>query len=781
MTNRRCRWVNLHPRRPHALELSSFRISTGQGTMTGSRGISPVEESPVARSTRAQQSRRYGFACCNCRHRKVKCDGALPACGKCVLSREQCTYNKRPSLAYAVTLQQQLKAYQERFEQLRAAKDTERDALLTKPVTTGPLQGSSASDFSPSHTSDSAAHGSDEDSSSLQDETSIGTDGQLCFYGSTSLYHISPSDGHQGNAPYSNGRETGEPHARLEQQDAMAAFLGEIPSSLLHGLLDTYWCWPHHLHCVLVKKIFIRDLETLGPYVTPFLLATVLAQAARYSARSDAAEVGRHFAKQARKLLDLDIDRGSSIATIQGLLIFSARECACGRTSQGWLYSGMAFRMARDLGLHLAPKKLSPLFPHFSDEDLAIRNQIFWSCYTWDKTISLCLGRNPAITNVIELPRPDALLDGLDADEEIWEPKAVQGSLFEGLMQHRAFSSTRFVAYCELCVITHDVLDKLYIRRHRTEKDQLLARYLNQTLEKLDEWCVRLPHDLIVQNDSRTMQCPPLHILLLNLVYQTVVMLLCRPYRASSETARVRCTRAAEMTDTLFMLHVRRFGFRCVTWLQTYTMFVACTINVKDLKENRAQDNIIANANLARAASARLDFGLEILRQGAKSTPSAGRCAAIVAQLLNNRDDTSVNPRQLGQQGADNSGLQNCEGQLGVAGLDTQPYTQTTQAVKARETAHDIPLDEQPACIETQQPLGPIRQGDNLQARGPEAPNSESTLPGRPSMFNAGLQSPLIDTSFGWASENLWEDRSWILMDLEFDPNVTYSNAEYEC
>ncbi|KAI0414669.1 fungal-specific transcription factor domain-containing protein [Xylaria grammica] len=742
--------------------------------MAGSRGISPVEQSPVAQPARSRQSRRYGFACCNCRHRKVKCDGALPACGKCVLSREQCTYNKRPSLAYAVTLQHQLKAYQERFEQLRAAKDAERDALLAKPVTTGPLQGCSTSDSSPPHVVDSAAHGSDEDSSSLQEETSIGTDGQLCFYGSTSLYHISPSDGHRGSTLYSNGRETGEPHARLEQQDAMTAFLGEIPSSLLDNLLDTYWCWPHHLHCVLIKKIFIRDLENLGPYVTPFLLGAVLAQAARYSPRSDAAEVGRRFAKQARKLLDLDIDRGSSIATIQGLLIFSARECACGRTSQGWLYSGMAFRMARDLGLHLAPKKLSPLCPHFSNEDLAIRNQIFWSCYTWDKTISLCLGRTPAITNVIELPRPDTLLDGLDADEEIWEPKAVQGSLFGGLMQHRAFSSSRFVAYCELCVITHDVLDKLYIRRHRTEKDQSMARYLDQTLEKLDEWCVRLPRDLLVQDDSKTMECPPLHILLLNLVYQTVVILLCRPYRASSETAKARCTRAAQVTDTLFMLHVRRFGFRCVTWLQTYTMFVACTINVKDLKENREQDNTMANADLARAASARLDFGLEILRQGAKSTPSAGRCAAIVAQLLNNADSTRVNPRQVGQQGAENfeSDLQNDEGQLEITDLDPQPHTETTQAVRTLETASDIHFNKQPAGNESQIPLG------NVRGQGPEALNSGSMLDGRLTTFDVGIQSPLVDTSFGGLSEDFWEGGSWMLTDMEFDLNMTYNNTE---
>ncbi|KAI0466921.1 fungal-specific transcription factor domain-containing protein [Xylaria cf. heliscus] len=731
-----------------------------------------------ARAPRGQ-SRRYGFACCNCRHRKVKCDGALPACAKCVLAREECTYNKRPSLAYAVTLQHQLKAYQELFEQLRASNDAERDSLLAKPITSNKFQGLSTSGSSPPRIGVSITPWSDGESASLEGETSIGTDGQVCFYGSTSLYHIAPSDGHQDTASYTSDRQGRTTDSRREQQDEMALFLGEIPPSLLDDLLNTYWCWPHHLHCVLVKRIFIRDLGALGPHITPFLLSSVLAQGARYSNRPDATEIGCHFAKRARKLLEHDIDRGSSIATIQGLLIFSAREFACGKTSQGWLYSGMGFRMARDLGLHLAPKKLSPLFPHFSNEDLAMRNQIFWSCYTWDKTISLCLGRTPAITNVIELPTADTLLDGHDADEEIWEPPTMKGSLPNSLLQHRSFSSTRFAAYCELCIITHDVLDKLYIRTHRSIKDHLLAHYLNQTIERLDQWSSKLPRDLLVRDDSQTMQCPPLHILLLNLVYQTVVILLCRPYRASSETARARCTRAAHITDTLFMLHVRRFGFRCVTWLQTYTLFVACTINVKDLKENRAENNSIPDADLAHAASARLDFGLEILRQGAISTPSAGRCASLIAQLLNNSHEIPASPRQQdiqGHTGQSEAGRLNAQPLACASAIDE--HTPTLQAVKGPGVMHICSANESPTRDEEQVRLGIARPAGYLQTQVPLGPEDGDMVHDRPVTPAAGLQSSGIEMRFGWAAENIWDDGSWMLMDMEFDPNVTVNNAD---
>jgi hypothetical protein len=61
----------------------------------------------------------------------------------------------------------------------------------------------------------------------------------------------------------------------------------------------------------------------------------------------------------------------------------------------GWLYSGMAFRMAFDLGIHLPSDKLQAFVKSLSTEDIEIRKRLFWSCYTWDKTISIYLGRMP--------------------------------------------------------------------------------------------------------------------------------------------------------------------------------------------------------------------------------------------------------------------------------------------------------------------------------------------------------------------------------------------------
>jgi hypothetical protein len=178
-----------------------------------------------------------------------------------------------------------------------------------------------------------------------------------------------------------------------------------------------------------------------------------LSQAARYSDRPEASILSEHFAQAALISLPTDLDKGSSIPTIQGLLIFSARECGCGRTSQGWLYSGMAFRMMRDIGIHIHPRKLNHLVGHFTPTEMAMRQQLFWSCYTWDKTMSLCLGRPPTMHDSIPLPTAESMVDGLEAEDEPWIPRFTASAGLEVGSPQKARTTSRFVAYCLLCMV----------------------------------------------------------------------------------------------------------------------------------------------------------------------------------------------------------------------------------------------------------------------------------------------------------------------------------------
>ena len=187
--------------------------------------------------------------------------------------------------------------------------------------------------------------------------------------------------------------------------------------------------------------------------------------------------------------------------------------------------------------------------------------------------------------------------------------------------------------------IIDEVLATLYSKPQASQTH--LQDFLDSTLGKLDSWATSLSNDLFVREDSRSISCPPLHILLLkyafsqhpsylivadtafSLLYHATIILLCRPYRSKQERARKMATTAADMIDRLFMLHIRRFRFRVISYLESYTMFVASTINILDLKDGID----------AEAAGARLGLSLEILRN-ATSTPSNARCVEIIEQLM---------------------------------------------------------------------------------------------------------------------------------------------------
>lgn len=197
------------------------------------------------------------------------------------------------------------------------------------------------------------------------------------------------------------------------------------------------------------------------------------------------------------------------------------------------------------------------------------------------------------------------------------------------------------------------ILTTLYYRQKPYIDPQQLQGFLKSSVEKLEEFALNLHPDLFIREDCRLIACPPLHILILkylshlfpslllsfpsntsiSLLYHATFILLCRPYRSQLPRAREMATSAAEMIDRLIMLHIRRFGFRIVTYLESYTMFVASTINMLDLKDGIDKDG----------ARARLALNLEVLRSATgtpsstrcvTSSPSIERCVTIIESLL---------------------------------------------------------------------------------------------------------------------------------------------------
>ena len=91
---------------------------------------------------------------------------------------------------------------------------------------------------------------------------------------------------------------------------------------------------------------FLRDMALGGPYFSKFLLMSIYALAGRHSSldsdETSMVRKGEVFMEKAKLLL---LDEISSpkpkIPTIQALLILGGRQCAVGKISEGWLYTGM--------------------------------------------------------------------------------------------------------------------------------------------------------------------------------------------------------------------------------------------------------------------------------------------------------------------------------------------------------------------------------------------------------------------------------------------------------
>lgn len=147
------------------------------------------------------------------------------------------------------------------------------------------------------------------------------------------------------------------------------------------------------------------DMQVLGPYYSHTLMNAMLSHSIRWG-KSDPAtrqkleeayEGGAVFGRHARAMVFDELSRGvTAIPTVQTLLLLSAQECSLGNSAQAYVYSGIAFRLIDHLGICVDSAKYAASV-HLSDEDVEIRNRLFWSCYLWDKIISLYLGRSPVL------------------------------------------------------------------------------------------------------------------------------------------------------------------------------------------------------------------------------------------------------------------------------------------------------------------------------------------------------------------------------------------------
>jgi hypothetical protein len=281
-----------------------------------------------------------------------------------------------------------------------------------------------------------------------------------------------------------------------------------LPEATVRHLLHTHWTWVHPAFMFVHKETFLRDAATGGEFYSPLLLSVICLHSTRFTDH----HLDEELLARTRLYLGHAIHQESSIPMTQALLQHSAREIGRGNLSQAWLYSGMGFRMAADLGLFTQPWIEHDDMTTEQARRYQISRQLAWSCFLWDKIISLYFGRHPTIS---EPPAATISFDESSDGDELWHPYDAQDNRDYPLVQSQKLAC--FTNFCKLSIIINDVLFNIY-GKQRTHN---VLEFIRSARQRLREWRHNSPNGLRIDvfgSPDERFHCPPQHILTQKLV-----------------------------------------------------------------------------------------------------------------------------------------------------------------------------------------------------------------------------------------------------------------------
>lgn len=211
-----------------------------------------------------------------------------------------------------------------------------------------------------------------------------------------------------------------------------------------------------------------------------------------YGSPEDSRTKGDHFFAEAKRLVfDNDEYATPCLATTQALALMSVREAGCGREARGWVYSGMSFRMAQDVGLNLDSGLITGDKMKMNEDEIDARKMTFWGCFLFDKTWSNYLGRMPQLPkNSYNVSKYEVYPD---EDGDSWAPYTDSG--FDQSLGQPARTRAIGLQLSKLCEISSDLLLFFYHPKHigRSNGKSVELKKLSELHRQLEDWRKELP------------------------------------------------------------------------------------------------------------------------------------------------------------------------------------------------------------------------------------------------------------------------------------------------
>lgn len=259
-----------------------------------------------------------------------------------------------------------------------------------------------------------------------------------------------------------------------------------------------------------------------GPWVNKLLLNAVYYSSCLYSERDcfqsedGPKEKGNHYYDRFRQLLIEELGQ-PSIPTASALLLTSTTLVSRGKIKEGWVLSGMAYRMIIDLGCHLmlAPdyeetaKSQSGSYQLHRDMEQEMRKRLYWGAFVTDVTQSLYLGR-PCMFATQEARVPLRFLDTFEEMNE-WQPYSDHSSSVSYTPTQApqpAHTLSSFTSLIRLMQIGADICDMYGIHAMKYEKSYVIDKKMSIE-RRLQAWSNGLPKHM--HFDIESSSAPPPH------------------------------------------------------------------------------------------------------------------------------------------------------------------------------------------------------------------------------------------------------------------------------
>jgi hypothetical protein len=166
--------------------------------------------------------------------------------------------------------------------------------------------------------------------------------GRLRYFGPSTNCHVHSEFGVSG----------GETQESFEQTRRAEKAIRQLPMETYDYLMGLFWQHYNSYMHVIHQEAFNEDREHgKSQFYSPFLHICVLAMGFRFADRNrpdmqriTVAPRESSLHREAKYMLEFELERPSGIPSVVALLIMGDLECGVGRDNLGWLYGGMAVR-----------------------------------------------------------------------------------------------------------------------------------------------------------------------------------------------------------------------------------------------------------------------------------------------------------------------------------------------------------------------------------------------------------------------------------------------------